>query len=539
MPPSGALCGKVFEEGTEPAPNLFITYSFCKANCGSFRRSKPRVVDEWAAPLVQFVLPSIIFSMSVPQRNGYLPKEILKRPRRQQRWTKYPSKLLRAILGLLIVIMDTLLWIGAILVYAGPMMLSGLHESVLDYKILKAVLKPKTEIPIPQNTKLYMLLTVISGNLVLAEGQPNTRILDVLSLCPAAATPAAPMLCMHCTTTNKKERLRSLMTSQNSFGATIAAPVIFYLGAFAYTIIDLLGKPSDQDAAISLAFGVEWMVVVHVAIVSGCLLASNNPSSVSVLVGNARVLPALQVSSPWWRKQWCPDVYDTMFQPVAIWERGSNKKKWLSAHAWGDPAIHDSVQMGCVTWPLIWVFTLILIGLPPAAGAVVAWQTPPVGWGCRSLSFVCYAACQVMVIVFWLLKEKYPVQISSNLRTGRYTMPWRLWDTFVNNLLGCCVSLCYKILIGLSLLTVLGGTLMQIIGVYRNCLCYTNAQWWLKLDQARVDVASDTYDQRHSSQNWIVMGCFATGFMALCCYGGWLYQRYIRDRYKGAIEELI
>lgn len=58
---------------------------------------------------------------------------------------------------------------------------------------------------------------------------------------------------------------------------------------------------------------------------------------------------------------------------------------------------------------------------------------------------------------------------------------------------------------------------------------------WFNLDNAVVNVASDTAEQRLSSTNWIIMGGVATGFMAACCYIGWRYQKSIRDQYEEAI----
>lgn len=295
-PTTGAVCGAVFSD-KPAAPNLLAPYSFCKSNCDGFILSRGDKPGEWAAPIVQFILPSIIFSMSIPQRKGYLPRLELANPQSGRgRWF-YPYLktiifVLLSVPRILMVFLETLLWVTTILVYAGPMMVSGLHEAVLDYKILRTVLKENFVIDV--TTRLYLIVTVVSGNLIVRVGDPFQRIPRVFE--------------GH---RNKQGQLRGLMTAQNSFGATIAAPVVFYLGAFIYTILDLLNKSSDQDAAIALAFGVEWMIIVHVAIISGCLLASNNPSAVSVLVGDAR--PVLYENKPWWRK-WAPEVYNTTFQ---------------------------------------------------------------------------------------------------------------------------------------------------------------------------------------------------------------------------------
>lgn len=89
-----------------------------------------------------------------------------------------------------------------------------------------------------------------------------------------------------------------------------------------------------------------------------------------------------------------------------------------------------------------------------------------------------------------------------------------------------------------SLFFALGGTILQIMGVYKNCLCYVNAGMWFRLHEAFVEVASDTLEQRNSSRNWMIMGSVATGFMGICSYVGWFYQMTIRLGYERRVNEL-
>ena len=57
------------------------------------------------------------------------------------------------------------------------------------------------------------------------------------------------------------------------------------IGAFAYSIVDLENQIGSVGSAGSVAFAIEWMIIVHVAIISGCLLASNNPATSAAIVG--------------------------------------------------------------------------------------------------------------------------------------------------------------------------------------------------------------------------------------------------------------
>ena len=124
-------------------------------------------------------------------------------------------------------------------------MASGLQEAWLDYDILRILERryPENDDNLTEDSIVKAILCVVSGNLDLDHGNPQTKLNQIAA------------------NNNAKElgvKLKGLITAQMSFGAMVALPVAFYLGAFIYTIVDLKNKPSDQDAAISLAFGVEW-----------------------------------------------------------------------------------------------------------------------------------------------------------------------------------------------------------------------------------------------------------------------------------------
>jgi hypothetical protein len=75
-----------------------------------------------------------------------------------------------------------------------------------------------------------LLVTVVSGNLMVEKGSPRTAIPDSLTLAHSDDNSIR----------RKKSRscLLNLLGSQYSFGSAVGSPVIFYLGAFIYTIVD-------------------------------------------------------------------------------------------------------------------------------------------------------------------------------------------------------------------------------------------------------------------------------------------------------------
>ncbi|KAH7188000.1 hypothetical protein DER44DRAFT_816377 [Fusarium oxysporum] len=531
------VCGQSYNESSSAAPDAYVTYNFCKSECSGWGISSADNPDQWAGPIVQFLLPSVIFSMNIPRRFEFISSRWLEDLvlRNRHGWKRAVLSLLMTMPALLFVTADAIIWVMAIMSMAGPMMVAGLHEALLDFKILKA-LEGRTYIPgsiadepnvpgeiapgplgekVARNNvtgeiepndhglgalrdKVELLVTVLAGNLQLEPYRCNLIVLisDALlatrrrrstaATPPRAQTPPgfpAPegpevqeaqgervqMFAWNEANQNypsMAEQLKRLMTAQSAFGAIVGAAIVFYLGAFLYSILDLLNDKSNHDAAISLAFG-----------------------------------------------------------PVSMWRRGVNKREWLEeSRAWqrGNQAFRADVRVKKREY-LGWIIlpTFILISLPPVAGAVVAWQTPPVGWGCRSLSFVTYAGFQVVLT---------PLYFIATRKTEPRTMTQRVMRWFW--------VLVFSFTLLLALFTSIATTLMQMIGVFQNCFCHVNTGMWLNLGNAIVNVASDTKRRRNASDGWVVVGGVATVFVAISSFLGWWFQMNIRATFEDVIRDI-
>ncbi|KAH8771602.1 hypothetical protein F5883DRAFT_642290 [Diaporthe sp. PMI_573] len=75
-----------------------------------------------------------------------------------------------------------------------------------------------------------------------------------------------------------KTRLRTMLNCQYSFGSMVGAPVVFFLSGFIFAFVQNVQELGSEDIALALAFGQWYMTIPHIAIVSGLLLAGNNPS---------------------------------------------------------------------------------------------------------------------------------------------------------------------------------------------------------------------------------------------------------------------
>jgi hypothetical protein len=301
---------------------------------------------------------------------------------------------------------------------------------------------------------------------------------------------------------------------------------------------------------------------------SGCLLAANNPSTSAGIVGSGHeALHHPLTPAPTWTTTLRPgdssykshkggwerfsriylgwnNSYDTRFQPVSLWSkspfpdyiflnievsqnfyeatnslhigRGTNKMAWIrESEAYRNPE-DDSFKKLMVITRYGWFFkvfmpTISLVVLPPATGGVVAYFTPPRGLGCRSLSFIVYAFCQVVVTIFALF---------SNALDDGYHCKNKLAKCFFT---GKGLRIISSPFWFGSFIAAVGGATMQVVGVYRNCICYSGASNWYNLTgiNPAINIASDTLDQRNSSGYWIWMGITATAFMAVNTYIGW------------------
>lgn len=552
-------CGQQYSSSLPPAHPLYVNYTFCRSRCSGIQLSKASNPSQWAASLVQFILPSVIFSMTIPRRKkiefDYLFEFQWAKGVTRWRGVNDVIQLLTSLFCFAVILIpvtiDSIMWIVGIIVGAGNMIVGGLYEAHLDYRIVKFV-KEDMGVSVDEEElrrKRELLVTITSGNLMLDKGRPLEAITRSIVI-PGKDAPVEGK-------EKARSRLLNLLGAQTSFGNAVGSPVLFYLGAFVYTILDLRNDPSSEDSAIALGFGIEWMVIVHVAIVSGCLLASNNPATSAGIVGSGH--EALEYRPPVLRRAgtlhshrsgedpktasrrgrkrfynlifgWS-NAYETDFQPVSLWGRGSNKMQWIketSEYKSPDGKFKELVHITPLGWMLkILLPALTFIVLPPASGAVVAFFTPPKGMGCRSLSCTIYACCQVVVTILHTIR--CAVDDGSYGRSFKYFFTgWRF------------VGLCSLFWFG-SFMSAIGGMTMQIIGVYRNCVCYAiSSSWWdIEKVNPMINLATDTQAARDSSVYWIWMGSVATMFMAWTTYVGWWYQKLIRRRFTDAVKEMF
>jgi hypothetical protein len=235
------------------------------------------------------------------------------------------------------------------------------------------------------------------------------------------------------------------------------------------------------------------MIIPHVAIVSGLLLAGNSAntleaSSTPSLIRKPSPEPQVPKSGLLFSvmNAYFP-VSNSVYQPVWMWERGRNKRNWIRAvqrqyhlQAWHAPTtgrLHRRIIVGLrILWrnsldssrasqvPMIGIFgwvviiltASILVAIPFVLAYMTSYYTPTIGISCRTLTLLLSFLFQACLTVLWLIDF-----------SNAEHLPFYSKDSISPTLFFVLTLLC----ISGSALTTTVGTFLQLLGVYRNCLC--------------------------------------------------------------------
>ncbi|MCJ1411933.1 hypothetical protein MMC19_006025 [Ptychographa xylographoides] len=444
-----------------------------------------------------------------------------------------------------IIAVDTAIWVFIIMIAPGPFIFSGLVEVVLDYRVITYLHDGRPPertghsraIGLNPKDRMELLTAVVAGNLE-TEGvrvNPQEELSDVLS------SDDIERAAVH---------LRAMLACQITFGATVGAPILLYIGSFIYTLVDLHNSDGDPDTARALAFGMWWMCIVHVAAVSGCLLASNNPSTAASIVGKGSDKPTTderkelafrrdaiedQVQAIVEAVSRLPLTYRARFEPVWMWTRGKSKARWLrQTNAWKQTWFRKRIEIGLFGWISIALVAFILIFIPCALAFWIEFLTPPAGIACRCLTILMYAVAQLTLTVLsaWShIKGGWEKDdMTKHRMLGRLRTTWLGYTVVILVLFPAWL---------IALVTTFLGTLMQITGVFNNCLCSITTSHWVRPRNTIVKLTTYTQADQQTSDLWKNVGYAGLIFLACVTYLGWWSQRFLREKFIQRVKDLV
>ncbi|KAI9681554.1 MAG: hypothetical protein M1829_000751 [Trizodia sp. TS-e1964] len=620
-------CGASYDGTRTGAPLVIVDWNWCVSNCNGWARSDNQNLNQWVQPLVGFILPAVVFCLTVPRRRKFhVPSRLF-----DANLASLPGILItifpRAPTAALIAAFDTLFWIGVVISTAGPMILSGLYEAHLDRRLLSYVEKciglgklsiqdrarilfvilvgnldmsldipgapdkndiesvplksstshvegssgPPPAIPEPVTTwthieeltsKLHNLDIPLAQDLAVQNALPEppeppsvmSQILHQLTRgrygqaytdepiyapTPNPQEMAAPGYIAGLTPDqgdwidSTKLRLRTMLACQFSFGTVIGAPVVFYTGSFIYTLVEVLNNLGDPDLSHSLSFGIWWMAVPHVAIISGCLLGGNNPNTLEGIIAHVRHRSRRARHTP--RDKFFKFyglVYESRYKPAVMWDRGRSKRDWVDLLYAGirertgktdARRLREKISMRWEDWAQILTMTGMLIYVPFVLSFLISYHTPKEGVSCRSFTILIYALSQTWLIAVWIVDFHRP----------RFEAQNSFWSHMFS-----LRSMAIGLGLFAAVFSAVGGTLMQIIGVYRSCLCKLSVNEWIsKVGDVRLETNSAESIQV-ASMFWLGFGVAAMSFLILATYAGWWYQRRLRFKFKHAVRNI-
>lgn len=259
------------------------------------------------------------------------------------------------------------------------------------------------------------------------------------------------------------------------------------------------------------------MVIPHTAVIASAMLASNNPSTLQGIIGPVRVDNGFQnersntggsVTGPAaaWRRlllgqasdqernepapgcwkgflesvsRMIENAYDSDFEPVTLWRRGPNKQRWIDEairtceieaarqpRKWPQEyrqtlnEVKREFRPGGGNWAfMIAAMVAVLLGVPFGFAFATSYLTPQYGLSCRSLTHLTYFLAQIVQMLLW-----YPVYCM-DLSGTESPRRWKHVAQLLARILRYFP-------VGLfAVFAAVGGTMMQITGVYTNCLC--------------------------------------------------------------------
>ncbi|KAK7908429.1 hypothetical protein PG985_015732 [Apiospora marii] len=643
-------CGAEWNGDAEGAPVVQVPYAWCTAQCPGWEISHVSKLSQWIGPLVQFILPSLAFCLNVPRARKLAVPDLVFRARPHD-VLGFATYWLRLLGAMLLMTLDTTVWLSICFAFAGPMLMSAMYEFVLDRKVLEFLRPPAGsgrgdghgKPLVPAKVRAQLLLAVVVGNVRISttgfverrRGSYATAT-SVVSETEAAyvdssggmgsvevdaeavGSPQQQQLVddiwdrvmvmideyeelqekggLQVGVVSLATKLKALLNSQASFGSTIGAPVLFFVGGFIYTVIDIQNSLGDNDSAHALAFGMWWMTIPYLATVSCAMLASNSSSVLQGIVydgGGSRAGPARPAPGFWGdiktrlkkrslvRRmlhslngyELIEHTYEGRFQTVTLWNRGLNKRRWVNE------AIKDYAKEHAVTTapsPLPPIASISQPGeeqggafsnescRPSSANAITPdelrlglrlrfgdlWN---VFWGTAFLLLVPSAlafltsyntprkvlSCRTITYLLYASSQVCAVGLwawEARLKV-RYGARWSETPTREKAL-----NWWSQALVGfVGVFAAVGGTLMQLLGPYRACGCRIAASQWLRPSDpdALVVLSTNTKDSIRAAQEWwTVTGTASVILLGVVCALAWWHQRRLRKLFREEAESL-
>ena len=229
--------------------------------------------------------------------------------------------------------------------------------------------------------------------------------------------------------------------------------------------------------------------------------------------------------------------YTSTFRPTWLWDRAYTFRKWATPGA-------EGLQLGSIVKAKIHsrglrviaaLLAVFFMALPCVLACFIAYYTPTVGFSCRAVTILVYSLSQLILILGWLYHSdplSHPHAYSSSSVAGK------IHNSILKKLIYAFLG--FIALLG-GAFPAIGGTIMQLVGVYRNCLCNAGLKYMISNRRylGVVQLATDTEEHRKGYRSWNGFGMTGIVCMGIISIMGWYYQMRARSRLKRLVRKLF
>ena len=247
-------CAATFNGTMEGPPQDFWTpYSWCRRRCPGWAATSPKTFSYWLKPLGAFILPSLIFCLSIPRRRRIeMPTALAASHGPDSTLFGLLIYAVKVLAAFVVSTIDILIWLSVVFAIAGPILVSAIYEALLDAGILRFLQGRLSSNSLSLHSRAHLLLIILIGNLDFDPAWHQSKLLvqdlskdPFLSQSQMAAMevpgflsrPGSPASFRD--SSSVKVKLRAILDSQSSFGATVGAPVLFYIASFIWSVYEI------------------------------------------------------------------------------------------------------------------------------------------------------------------------------------------------------------------------------------------------------------------------------------------------------------
>ncbi|KAF3915182.1 hypothetical protein ABW20_dc0105972 [Dactylellina cionopaga] len=321
--------------------------------------------------------------------------------------------------------------------------------------------------------------------------------------------------------TSIKLVIQAIRRSRENFLISIAFPMVLVFANIITTFSTAYKELGNEDTAQGIAYGTWYMWILILAVSSNTTASSAKTQFVSDALRTAVGIRPKQ-------------IFVESVMSRNIYGNNANWFRWLE-----DARVPKIPRIGILgpsdenrfhfIWYVIWQLAgWIWIGFACANAAAVAFTTPTVGLGCRSLNHVLYAVGTLTAAMFRVFKreafEQGDADPGMERKAGEKVISARTQMVF---------AFLYHTICTVNVLILALGTLFQIVGVFNNCWC----QAPFRGDDAIIDISAPTTRSRaNAARYWLSMAyvAYTTAWVACglaVCTRAFIY--YILDKEFG------